>query len=107
MANITIENATKLFGSKEATREREPEAALTRLSAMPVTKPDAERLASEGKWADAEYRNRTLTEWAAFARQKYGSSGNGSGILRNLPALAAAVVLVAIVVHIRKQNSAK
>ena len=92
---------------KKTMRGGDREAELARLGGMPVTEQEAARLASEGKWGDAEYRNRALTEWAVFARQKYGSSAGASVALRNLPAILAALALVAMVLHIRRQTAAR
>jgi hypothetical protein len=40
------------------------------LSAMPIT--EAEALVLGETWRDPEIRNRTMAEWTAFARRKYG-----------------------------------
>ena len=41
------------------------------LSSVPVS--EAEALALEQSWGDAEVRNRTMADWTDFARDKYGA----------------------------------
>ena len=43
---------------------------LSRLSAVPVTESESQRLGA--RWRDPELRSRTLAAWTDFARRKYG-----------------------------------
>ena len=51
--------------------EQKREAAIDRLTEMPITAEEGMQIA-QSEWKKPEYRNRKLTEWNRFARQKYG-----------------------------------
>ena len=51
--------------------ERKREAAIKRLTEMPITAEEGLRIA-QSEWRKPDYRNQKLTEWNGFARQKYG-----------------------------------
>ena len=51
--------------------EQKREAAIDRLAEMPITAEEGMQIA-QSEWKKPEYRNRKLTEWNRFARQKYG-----------------------------------
>ena len=71
----------------------------------PITEEEVEQLVEEGRWSDAAFRNQTMTAWAAMARQRYGTGGRWGNILRNLPAIATAILAVVTVVYMRRRSS--
>jgi len=81
------------------------EAALRQLAALPVSEEGALRLA-KAQWKDAEFRNRALMEWAAFARKKYEDGGARTGLLANLPGLLALSVFIFMVVYLKRRKAA-
>ena len=50
--------------------ERKREAAINRLTEMPITAEEGMQIA-QSEWKKPDYRNQKLTEWNGFARQKY------------------------------------
>ena len=53
--------------------ERKREAAINRLTEMPITAEEGMQIA-QSEWKKPDYRNQKLTEWNSFARQKYGDA---------------------------------
>ena len=88
---------------KKAIREGTHDNVLRDLAAVPIPEAEALQLAGE-KWKDAEYRNRTLSEWAGFARKKYEAGGATTGLLANLPGLAALLVFIAMVLYMKRRK---
>ena len=68
---------------------------------VPLSEEEAMALLDDGRWRDAEYRNRTMSEWAAGARRRYGGE---EGFGRNLPALLALVVGGGMYVYLRRKK---
>ena len=90
---------------KQTISDGNPAAALPALAEAPVGEDEALRLVREGQWRDAAFRNRMLSQWAALARQKYGSGDAASGVIRNLPALTALALVVTMVIYMRRRSS--
>lgn len=89
---------------KRAIEAGEAEEILDRLAEMPLSEAEAEALIAGGRWQEAEFRNRTQSEWATLARQKYGSEEGGGSILRNLPILLALVLGTGTFVYLRRRR---
>jgi ABC-type Fe3+ transport system substrate-binding protein len=89
---------------KRAIREGKAEADLRRLAAMPLSEDQAQVLAREGRWKDAEFRNRTMSEWASLARSRYLPAPAGRSALRNLPAILAFAGAIAMFIYMRRRS---
>ena len=89
---------------KRAIEAGESELALDRLAEMPLSEAEAEALIASGRWQEAEFRNRTLSEWATLARQKYGSEEGSGRLLRNLPALLALAMGTGMFAYLRRRK---
>ena len=72
------------------------------LARVPITEEEASTWVASGRWQDAEFRNRTLNDWSAQARQRYGA--DGGGMWRNAPALIALALFVSLFVYIRRSR---
>ena len=72
------------------------------LARMPLTEEEAMAWVAAGRWQDPEFRNRTLNEWSALARDRYGAHEGGVG--RNAPALAALLLFAALFVYVRRSH---
>ena len=68
---------------------------MKRLSAVPVTEEQALAIARKGLWGDADFKNRTLKEWSAYARARYAAPEPWFRRLRALPAALALVLVLA------------
>jgi hypothetical protein len=69
---------------KRLNRQGPDPEGLRRLAAMPVT--ETELLALADRWKDPEFRSRTMADWTAFAREKYGgppAAGGAAGWRRS------------------------
>lgn len=53
--------------------EQKREAAIKRLTEMPITAEEGLQIA-QSEWRKPDYRNQKLTEWNSFARQKYSDA---------------------------------
>jgi len=89
---------------KKAIKEGNTDTLLQRISEMPVSEEEAQRLATEGRWGDAEYRNRTIGEWASQAREKYYAGNKAMGLVRNLPLVASLVLGIIMVAYMRRRS---
>ena len=108
VATMIIDPKARLADAwKRAIREGKAESELPRLAAMPVTEEDAQTLVEPGRWKDAEFRNKTLSEWSAFARAKYGDEPASSRLLRNLPGLVALAAGVAMILGVRRRRNSR
>jgi ABC-type Fe3+ transport system substrate-binding protein len=105
MGAMIIEPQGQLAAAWERAIEAgETQAALDRLGAMPLSEVEAEELLAEGRWQEAEFRNRTLNEWATLARERYGSGAEGGRILRHLPVLLALVLGTGMFAYLRRRR---
>lgn len=96
-----IEPQAQLAAAWHAVSDQ-PEAALE--MARPVlSETEAMHLVHSGGWQDAELRNRTINEWSALARQRYGGEQSP---WRNVPALAALLLFGMLYYQIRRGGTA-
>ena len=89
---------------KRAIKADQTEETLDQLATMPIDEAEAEALIAGGRWQEPEFRNRTLGEWSALARQKYGAEAGGGKFLRNLPALLALVLGAGMFAYLRRRR---
>ena len=89
---------------EQAIQAGNAETELKRLGAAPLDEEEVRRLVEEDRWKDAEFRNRTLNEWASLARQSYNTGKRGTEMLRHLPALAALVLGAVIFFYLRRRS---
>ena len=89
---------------KRAIETGETEETLDRLAEMPLSEAEAEALIAGGRWQEAEFRNRKLSEWASLARQRYGSEADAGRWLRNLPALLALALGAGMFAYLRRRR---
>ena len=89
---------------KKSIKANTTEADLGQLTIAPVSETQVDLLVAEGKWRDAEYRNRAINEWASLARERYRSEGYQVSVVRNFPALFALAVVIMMVFYMRRRR---
>ncbi|HSV27649.1 MAG TPA: ABC transporter substrate-binding protein [Sedimentisphaerales bacterium] len=91
---------------QRAIHSDDPETALQRLAAVPVTEQQVLDIASQGLWDDTAFKNRTLREWSDFARAKYAGPPTLASRLRWLPAAVALALVIYAAFTIKRRNRA-
>ena len=91
---------------KKAIKEGNTDALLQRISDMPISEEEAQRLVAEGRWGDAGYRNRTMGEWTSLARERYYTGNKGMGLARNLPLILALALGITMIAYMRRRSRA-
>ena len=88
---------------RAALRAGDPAQSPDQIFALPITEQEALQLATGSAWDDPGVRNRHIQSWSANARQAYGENPR-EGLLRNLPAAAALVLLIGMVIYMRRRS---
>jgi hypothetical protein len=89
---------------EKAIKEGNTDFLLQQISEMPVSEEEALNLVAQGSWGDAEFRNRTIGEWASLARGRYETGSKGMVLARNLPLIAALALGITMVVYMRRRS---
>jgi hypothetical protein len=92
---------------REALKTMPADAAMKRLSAVPVTEEQTLAIAGGGLWDDAGFKNRALKEWSAYARLRYAAPEPWFRRLHALPAALALVLAIAAALVLRRRNRAR
>jgi ABC-type Fe3+ transport system substrate-binding protein len=90
---------------READRYPDPAARRRELAAVPLTGEEVLDIARKGLWADSNFRNKAVKEWAEYAQKKYAVSSTASiwsRRLRAAPALVAVVLVGCAVFSLRR-----
>ena len=89
---------------REALKTMPADAAMKRLSAVPVAEEQALAIARGGLWGDAGFKNQALKEWSAHARARYAAPEPWFHRLRALPAALALVLTLAAALVLRRRS---
>jgi len=104
---LIVDSRTELAAAWRAALKTMPAAeAMGKISAVPVTEEQALAIARKGLWSDAAFKNRTLKEWAGYARVGYAAPEPWSRRFRALPAVLALILALAAAWSLRRRGRA-
>ncbi len=89
---------------REVIRKENVEQGIRQLARMPVSEKEVSALAQEGKWRDPKFRNQTIAQWTAFAREKYQSGRRRTISWRGLLRLGMLVGTLIIIGYMMRIN---
>ena len=90
---------------KARLRENGSEEAVHHIVAVGVTEAGVQQWAEAGDWKNAEFRNRTMNQWANLAQQVYQSDASDrQRFVRSLPMLVALVLTASMSVYLYRRS---
>lgn len=89
---------------RQAIQDEQTGTRISQITAIPIDEGEATGFMESGQWRDPTFRNGTLNAWAAHARERYDSESYVSSILRNMPAILAAILGIIMIIYIRRRS---